>query len=258
MRNGGNWATAILFAASFAGAQTVSEAPVEKVSNSQFGGVVRLHERALKMAEGWSKKAVLYSILGATPRNDFRSAPEDWQFHFGDPEGKDGVFLVVFKDGVLSARQGNRGGVQVVEYFHNGEFNGRRTLREKRGNRDYKFCAPIVEPFVDGPVLERVVRELKLIGDDRDQFRISLLKSIDSRCDGLGLKNLFVFEKPIPKKLLNKPLWIITSKTMTLYVDATTGVPVRKRTRKPPKEIPVVIDPESGLPTEPAEAPLLR
>ena len=77
-------------------AQSVPDAPVEKVSTRQFGGVVRLSSRALAMAKGWSQNAVLYSILGTSPRNDYRLAPETWQFHFGDPIAKDGVFLVVF------------------------------------------------------------------------------------------------------------------------------------------------------------------
>jgi len=226
-------------------AQPVPDAPVETVSSSQFGGIVRLSSRALAMAQGWSKKAVLYSILGTVPRNNYRLAPETWQFHFGDP---------VSKDGVLSARQGNRGGIQVSEYFRDGEFESRRTLRENRDNRDYRLCRPITDPFVDGPALDRVVRELKLIGDDKNQFRISLLNARDTRCDGLGLNNLFVFEKSIPKKILSQSLWILTSKNMTLYLDAQSGMPLRKRTRNKPRRpsgAAIATDPETGLPMHP-------
>ncbi|MFH1724136.1 MAG: hypothetical protein ABII00_05875 [Elusimicrobiota bacterium] len=203
----------------------------ETLATGQFGSVRRLLERTWKMAREWSEDAALYSVLGKTPRNSARWEPEQWQFIFGDSNGKDGAFLVVYVDGVLHGREGIKGQVRLTEFFKDGHFVNRSARIVDWTTNDYRDCRPVSPKFADTPVLEEKIRDLKLVPNELSQFRVALLHPSNNNCDGLGHLSLFLPEKPIPRKLLKRSLWIVTGSKATTFFDARTGKKLWRRAR---------------------------
>ena len=198
-----------------------------------LSGIRKLLAQADKMARQWSPGARLYSALGRAPGNPARYEPEEWEFIYGDPESKDGAFHVVFQDGTMAGRSGIKGGVRAVEQFQDGRLLAKRAEETEWTTNDYLDCRPIVEPFADAAELDKEIRAVPMTPDSLGRFRFVLLRSKNNHCDGLGNVSQFLPEKPIPKKLLMKSLWIVSGPEEIVFFDAKTGVPLLKRLRGP-------------------------
>lgn len=196
------------------------------------GSVHALLPRAFRMAREWSPGAALYSILGRTPRNDERYEPEEWGFIFGDPETRDGTFEVVFHNGVIFKRRGIRESVKMVEFFKDGSFVSRRSALIEWEGLDYKECRPVAPKFVDTLELMKEVHREKLRAAELDQYRVAMLNARDNHCDGLGFLSQFITEKPIPKDLHSKTLWIVSGAEETLFFSGKNGKLLYRRPRK--------------------------
>ncbi|MBI3297534.1 MAG: hypothetical protein HYZ75_05190 [Elusimicrobia bacterium] len=193
-------------------------------------GIKSLLAGAERMAKQWSPGARLYSALGMAPGNPARYQPERWELFYGDPKTKDGVFHVVYDDGTVTARSGIKAGGQVVEQFQDGKLIAQRMSEVEWVASDYEDCLPIREPFIDTALLDKEVRAVPLEPDD-GVFRVVLLRPKNDDCDGLGHMSLYLPEKPVPKSMKGKSLWIVTGPEERVFFDAKTGKPLLRRLR---------------------------
>lgn len=205
---------------------------------NSISSIKKLLAGAGKMALQWSPGARLYAALGKAPGNAERWQGEDWEFFFGDPKTKDGFFHVVYADGVLSGRDGVKGGVHAVEQFSDGKLAQKRAIETEWTTNDYKDCLPPLEPFIDTAELDKRIRSVPMAPDELGRYRIALLRSRNDHCDGLGAYSLFLPEKPIPKGLRSKTLWIVTGPEETVFFDAKSGEPLLRRLRGPKPAAP--------------------
>ncbi len=91
---------------------------------------------------------------------------------------------------------------------------------------------PAALKFVATVELMREVRRERLRAAELDQYRVAMINPRDNHCDGLGFLSRFIIEKPIPKKLRNKTLWIVSGAKETIFFSAKTGKLLYRRSRK--------------------------
>lgn len=205
---------------------------------AHFASLTGLLKSAGVMARQWSAGARLYSILGSSPGNPSRWEPERWEFYYGDPETKDGMFHIAYENGALSGRKGIKGGVAAVERFNDGKLVTKSANLVDWTTNDYEDCRPVSEPFLDAALLDKEVREVPMSPDELGRFRVALLRARNDKCDGLGHISLYLTEKPIPKKMRGKTIWVVTGPEETVFFDGATGEPLLKRLRKPSSDGP--------------------
>ena len=199
-----------------------------------LGSLHALLPRAFKMARQWSQRAALYSVQGKGPRNEKMLEPEEWMLTFGDPESLDGRFRVVFKDQIIASREGIKKGIEMSESFKDGVFHSRNAIRTSWTSNDYQTCMPVSHRFVDSMEVDKALKDAKFPPGLKNQYRISLLHPLTDNCDGLGFLSQFLAEKPIPERLRDRSLWIISNQKETLFLDAETGIERLRRPRKSP------------------------
>lgn len=208
--------------------------PAEALRRSRsLAGIHGLLPEASRMAREWSPGAVLYSALGRLPRNDRLLEPEEWSLIFGDPETRDGNFQVTFHNGVLHSRQGVQNSVKVAEFFREGKLAERLAGIVSWSSPDYDQCLPLARKFVDVRRIDQALREEELQPGPLDQFRFALLNPRTNHCDGLGHLSQFLTEKPVPRRLRSRTLWIVTGEEETLYFDGVRGRLLHRRSRIP-------------------------
>lgn len=207
-------------------------------ATARLGSLKGLLKSAGAMARQWSAGAKLYSILGSSPGNPARWEPERWEFYYGDPETKDGMFHVVYEDGALSGRKGVKGGVAAVERFHDGKLVSKSANMVDWTTNDYDDCRPLAEPFLDTALLDAKIRDVPVTPDELGRFRVVLLRAKNDSCDGLGNISQYLAEKPIPKKMRAKTIWAVTGPDETVFFDGVTGEPLLRRLRKAPADGP--------------------
>jgi hypothetical protein len=206
--------------------------PAER-AGAKFASLSGMLKASGAMARQWSAGAKLYSILGSSPGNPGRWEPERWEFYYGDPETKDGMFHVAYENGALSGRRGIKGGVAAIERFSDGKLASKNASLTDWSTNDYDDCRPVAEPFLDAALLDAQVRDVPMTPDELGRFRLALLRAKNDNCDGLGHISLYLAEKPIPKKMRSKTIWAVTGPDETVFFDGTTGEPLLKRLRKP-------------------------
>lgn len=202
-------------------------------SVTHIGSIKSLLVSAELMARQWSPSAVLYSALGLAPANAARYQPARWEFFYGDPKTKDGVFHVVYDDGVITGRSGIKAGAQIIEQFTNGKLSAQRSSEVDWTTHDYADCRPISLPLADTTRLDKEVRAVPIVPDEEGRFRIVLLRARNDNCDGLGHLSLYLPEKPIPKGMSGKSIWIVTGPQERVFFDAGTAEPLLRRLRGP-------------------------
>lgn len=203
-----------------------------RAAGGRFGSLTGLLKSAETTAKQWSAGARLYSILGSAPGNTQRWEPERWEFYFGDPETKDGMFQVVFENGALAARKAVKGEVAALERFHDGKLVSKGANIVEWTTNDYADCRPVETPFLDAALLDAKVREVPMTPDELGRFRVVLLRAKNDNCDGLGHISLYLAEKPIPKAMRSKTLWIVSGPEETVFFAAADGEPLLKRLKK--------------------------
>lgn len=199
---------------------------------AHFASLTALLKSAGAMALQWSEGAKLYSILGSSPGNPTRWEPERWEFYYGDPQTKEGMFHVIYEDGALSGRKGVKGGVAAVERFHDGKLVSKGANAVDWTTNDYEDCRPVKEPFLDAAKLDAQVRDVPMTPDELGRFRVVLLRAKNDNCDGLGHISQYLPEKPIPKTMRSKTVWVVTGPDETVFFDGATGEPLLKRLKK--------------------------
>ena len=214
------------------------ETPQKSAAVARLANLTGLLKSAGTMARQWSPGAKLYSILGSSPGNPVRWEPERWEFYYGDPETKEGMFHVIYENGALSGRKGVKAGVAAVERFNDGKLVSKSANMVDWTTNDYDDCRPVAEPFLDASLLDAKVRDVPMTPDELGRFRVVLLRAKNDNCDGLGHISLYLAEKPIPKKMRSKTIWIVTGPDETVFFDGATGEPLLRRLRKPSGDDP--------------------
>ncbi|TBR21730.1 hypothetical protein EPO15_09550 [bacterium] len=212
-----------------------ADEPPKKEAIAHLASLAGILQSAGQMARQWSAGAKLYSILGSSPGNPSRWEPEKWEFYYGDPKTKDGMFHIVYENGALSGRKGVKDGVAVVERFHDGKLVSKGANEVDWVTNDYDDCLPAAEPFLDAAKLDAQIRDVPIAPDELGRFRVVLLRAKNDNCDGLGYISLFLQEKPIPKKMRGKTLWIVTGPDETVFFDGGTGEPLLRRLKRAPE-----------------------
>ncbi|TPW19535.1 MAG: hypothetical protein FD126_2589 [Elusimicrobia bacterium] len=215
-----------------------SETPAKAGAVAHFASLTGLLKSAGAMARQWSAGAKLYSILGSSPGNPSRWEPERWEFYYGDPETKDGMFHVFYENGALAGRKGVKGGVAAVERYNDGKLVSKAATAVDWTTNDYDDCRPVSEPFLDAALLDAQVRDVPMSPDELGRFRVVLLRAKNDKCDGLGHISLYLTEKPIPAKMRGKTIWVVTGPEETVFFTGATGEPLLKRLRKPTSDAP--------------------
>lgn len=203
-----------------------------KKATAHLASLTKLLKSSGAMARQWSAGAKLYSILGSSPGNPSRWEPERWEFYYGDPETKDGMFHVVYEDGALSGRKGVKEGVALVERFNDGKLVSKSANEVDWTTNDYDDCRPVTEPFLDAALLDAKIRDVPMAPDELGRFRVVLLRARNDNCDGLGHISLYLAEKPIPKKMRSKTIWVVTGPDEIVFFDGATGEGLLRRLRK--------------------------
>ncbi|MFH2203536.1 MAG: hypothetical protein ABIJ96_10505 [Elusimicrobiota bacterium] len=216
-----------------------------------FGSVHALLPRAYKMARQWSPGAALYSLLGGAPRNERMLEPEKWTFIFGNPGARSGRFRVRFADQAIEYREGISKGVQMEEFFAMNAFSSRKSQRTKWQSNDYKNCRAVGDRFTDSLEIEKLIQEQKFPSGQYNQYRMTLLRPLNDHCDGLGIQAQFLTEKPIPRNLRGKALWVITNATESIFLDAQSGRLLLRRSRKQQDSGAQALDTAPGLRAKP-------
>lgn len=209
--------------------------PPKKEAVAHLSSLKAMLKSAGQMARQWSAEARLYSILGSSPGNPARWEPERWEFYYGDPKTKDGMFHIVYENGALSGRKGVKEGVALVERFNDGKLLSKSAGEVDWTTNDYDDCRPVVEPFLDAALLDARVRDVPMTPDELGRFRVVLLRAKNDNCDGLGHISLYLPEKPIPKKMRGKTIWAVTGPDETVFFDGATGEPLLRRLKRAPE-----------------------
>lgn len=228
----------LVFLLFWAAAADAAEVRAPERAGAKFASLTGMLKSAGAMARQWSAGAKLYSILGSSPGNPGRWEPERWEFYYGDPETKDGMFHIAYENGALSGRRGVKGGVAAVERFSDGKLVSKTANLTDWSTNDYDDCRPVAEPFLDAALLDAHVRDVPMTPDELGRFRLALLRAKNDNCDGLGHISLYLAEKPIPKKMRSKTIWAVTGPEETVFFDGATGDPLLKRLRKPAADGP--------------------